>query len=318
MCKKRKKRRNKGRGKQMGYAFKNILKRYYGGGRYKTIASHMKRVRVVIYALKDMGIKCIEDVNRETADWFASMVRNAVEDGRYAISYARNILSTWNVMFRAALKSESLYIKPAKYIPKGSTIAQDVPACLDKELLRPITDNIEGMGRKDVSVLAQVIREFGLRQKEGILFDAKQALREALKKGEINIIKGTKGGRGRSVDRWVKIDDAGIELLREAVIIQGDQHSFIPLDLNYVKYLNQVNYIWSRAKALVGHKMKFRDLRQARFCEIYREETGCDAPVIHGCRSAEKSVDMEARQRISYEAGHNRTSVAGSYVGGMA
>jgi len=51
--------------------------------------------------------------------------------------------------------------------------------------------------------------------------------------GEINVTEGTKGGRGREIDRWVAITDRARRALITAAAIQGSGRNLIPRTLAF-------------------------------------------------------------------------------------
>ena len=157
-------------------------------------------------------------------------------------------------------------------------------------------------------------RTFGLRFKEASLLNTRQALRQAERLGRINITQGTKGGRGKGVDRWVPVDQHQISLLKETAELQGRADNLIPPDNTYIQWRDHAYYHWRAVNKDTGIK-GFHDMRAAYACERYLELTGFPAPVVTGTRQAHKTLDTQARVILSQELGHNRLDVIAAYIG---
>ena len=110
-----------------------------------------------------------------------------------------------------------------------------------------------------VQALSGIAREFGLRLKEAALLDNKKALREAFKHNRLSIVKGTKGGKKRTIPIT---NEQQIQALKNAAAIQAKGRSLIPEDQNYHKFLNseiKANRPILRETGLTGrYACKFR------------------------------------------------------------
>ena len=169
-------------------------------------------------------------------------------------------------------------------------------------------------GEFRVALVAALARDLGLRFREASLLNARLALHEATQRVRVNIIAGTKGGRGRSVDRWVPISDRAIETLKQAAAVQSNGSNLIPSEQSYRQWRDHAYHVWRHVAS--EHALRgFHDLRAAYACERYRDITGSVAPVVAGQRSASKKEDADARQTIAQELGHGRADVVAAYVG---
>ena len=164
-------------------------------------------------------------------------------------------------------------------------------------------------------MVASLCREFGLRFKEASLLNAKTALRQAKKDGQINITEGTKGGRGKHADRWVPVTPETLKLLKTASTLQGSNKNLIPDQHNYIQWRDHAYSQWRLATAKTNIR-GFQDLRAAYACERYQQITGRPAPVLtENKRSADKTQDQNARSIIALALGHGRPQVLQSYIG---
>lgn len=174
-------------------------------------------------------------------------------------------------------------------------------------------ENIECI---DLSFLVQLSAAFGLRRREAALLDIPNALKEARELGEIDIQRGTKGGRGRSVDRWAPCGDQGIILLERAKYFLGGNRCMVPTDYSLKNFYDRISNICLPALKRNGIS-KFHDLRVYYACRRYREITGCIAPCnrVSGDLTATYELDEQARKIISIELGHSRIQIVSSYIG---
>jgi hypothetical protein len=123
--------------------------------------------------------------------------------------YAKNQLTSVNVALESLRGDRALWVRPSDYIGQRSSVRTDAPVGLDRDRLQPVIDHLVAQGKERVVAVAMLCREFGLRRKEACLLDLRLANHQAGQLGRINVVAGTKGGRGRSVDRWVPATDAG-------------------------------------------------------------------------------------------------------------
>jgi hypothetical protein len=130
----------------------------------------------------------------------------------------------------------------------------------------------------------------------------------------VNITAGTKGGRGREVDRWVPVSASALQTLERAATFQGGSRNLIPPKMSYRQWRDHAYAAW-RSTAKQYGLSGFHDLRAAYAGERYAQLTGSPAPAVSGGRQANKAVDRSARQILSLELGHGRTDVVSSYVG---
>lgn len=306
--------RNYGYGKQLAWAGKNALADSYGEGHFSTRASHAERWKLFVSFLKNEGIRDTRQVTIHTVETYATYLKQLVEQEEMKVTYAQNLLSTVNVVMEAMRKDKALVIRPAQWVGKRSNVRTTVPVTLERcrtdKPFRQLCEN----GQERTLHVVQLTRTFGLRFKEASLLNTKQALRQAEQLGRINITQGTKGGRGKDVDRWVPVDQHQISLLKEAAEIQGNQTNLIPSDNTYIQWRDRAYYQWRTVNKDSGIK-GFHDMRAAYACERYLELTGFPAPVVTGTRQADKTLDTQARVILSQELGHNRLDVIAAYIG---
>jgi len=306
--------RNFGYGKMLAYAGKNALKDRYGDGHYATVAAHEARWRLFVNHLKAQGIKDARDVDKEAILKYANCLKGQVKTGERKASYAQNCLSTINVVLSSMRKDSVLVISPCALVGKRNNIRTTTPVTVNQSPLdRPIGYFSE-KGEPRTALVAKLCRDLGLRFKEASLLNAKVALREAEKYGKINVTRGTKGGRGKGVDRWVPVSTEALNTLQAAKALQGNSENLIPEKVSFKQWRDHANSQW-RLATRDSEIRGFHELRAAYACERYQQITGSPAPVIGGFRAAVRELDHSARLIIALEVGHSRADVLVSYVG---
>jgi hypothetical protein len=305
--------RNFGYGKSFAWAGKNALRDRYGQGHFGSQAAHAARWRQFVEFAKQTDIRDARNVTREFVQDYASSLAAQVESGSMSIRYAQNLVSTVNVVLETMRGDRELRLSPARLLGQRVNVRQQVPASLDRRIVGKVIERLERRGHDRVAAVALLARELGLRFREASLLDARTAYRQALETGRINVTRGTKGGRGKTVDRWVPVTPGATVALARAKALQEDRANLsdgIPLS----QWRAHANGTWRRAasgSAMAG----FHDLRVAYACERYQALTGVAAPVVAGKRIADRESDRAARAIIATELGHGRIEVVASYCG---
>jgi hypothetical protein len=160
-------------------------------------------------------------------------------------------------------------------------------------------------------------RSFGIRLREAVLANLTDWQRQARERGQIDIREGTKGGRGKEVDRWVPVNERGRVALREAVQVRnqlGGQNLLKP-DETFDDLVNDGEVHRAR-KVLHEFGIKgYHELRAAWACERYEEISGETAPVLQAGSSPGQQNDDPFRLALARELGHDRVDVVAAYIG---
>ena len=309
-------RRNFGYGKQMEWAGKQALRNRYGNGRYGTVAGHTERWRQFVAWCRDQrGVRDARLIDQGMVRQYGSGLADKVNAETMTVSYAQNLLSSVNVVLESLRGDRRVRVAPAGLVGKRSHIRTKPPAGLDRQVVRQCADQLRQNGHERIASVVELARELGLRLREASMLDARAALRQAIKRGSVNVTAGTKGGRGHRVDRWVPVTKIGMGCLRRAATAQGAGRNLIPADLSWRQWNTRVHHVWAAIRDDFNLK-KLHDLRAAYACERYRTLTGSVAPVIANGRIAGRDADRAARQTIAQELGHARIDVVAAYIGG--
>lgn len=307
-------RRNFGFGKKMDWAGKNALADRYGDGHYATRAAHTERWGRFVAFAKAVGIKDASDVTRELITTYGGELAKEVRSGDMAVAYAQNLLSSINVVLKALRGDRQLRVSPASLVGQRMNVRDTAPAGMDRSVVAQAVQTLRGQGDERVATVAELARDLGLRFREASLLNARTSFTQARELGKINITEGTKGGRGREVDRWVPIFSQALHSLEQAAAIQGEGCNLIPPDMCFHQWRDQANAAWKSVSG--GHRLAgFHDLRAGYACDRYKQLAGYETPVIAGQRIAEQEADQSARQIISHELGHSRIDVVAAYIG---
>ncbi len=307
--------RNFGYGKKMAWAGKQAIRDRYGEGHYATVASHTERWKVFVQWCQAVPeIRDAQNINREVLDAYGEKLASDVDAGRKSVAYAQNLLSTVNVVLQSMRGDRCIRIAPADAVGRRNNIRTEPPAGLDRDTVRQCVAHLQSIGHERIASVVELTRELGLRLREASLLDTKAALRQARRQGKVNITAGTKGGRGRHVDRWVPVTKSAMRCLGQAAAVQGNGRNLIPPQMSWKQWNHHLHNVWKVAREPYGLK-KIHDLRTAYACDRYQQITGSAAPVVTGRRQASRWLDKNARNVIAQELGHARSEVVATYVG---
>ncbi|WP_043320055.1 integrase domain-containing protein [Microbulbifer sp. HZ11] len=233
----------------------------------------------------------------------------------YAPAYLQKQTSAINSVMRTITYGKWDSISPSK-----TTQSRRRTARLDPHLyIAPevIIAELEGSLQTQVHAAIGLVVHFGLRLEEAVSLDIVAALKEHAETGNIDIVYGTKGGRGRECRRLISANDSAYSWLCHCRKFTGPMFSLIPTGMKrdtFKKLVeNEALPILKEKYGLTIHK-----LRHEYAARRYREITGHYTPV--NCRAfgyplAHRNLDQLARETITHELGHGRVQVVSIYIG---
>ena len=183
-----------------------------------------------------------------------------------------------------------------------------------KSLSAAILARVDGPYAERMRVSLELQRVLGLRREESLKWRPDYAIaRDA--EGvicQVNLKPSwTKGGRARAIA--VRTDEQR-EVIERSVLVAG-RGSLIPPELSYVEYLAKFEY--RTRKAGLDRKHGLRHMyAQTRLEEL----TGHKPPSAGGpthLTPKQWETDVEARQLISRELGHERLQITRAYLGSV-
>ncbi|SHJ66730.1 Site-specific recombinase XerD [Malonomonas rubra DSM 5091] len=303
--------KNNGWGTPLIWACLQALKHRYGKGCYATLATHKAHLTHFAKYLKAHNINDIMRVSVEVLLAYATCVQE-----KHSNNYARNLISSANIIVESVRGDRKVRLDPSEVLARRQSARKDAPAGLNLDDVNRAAESLTENGYPRIAVLILLIRHFGMRLKEGCLIDLRVALRQAKKHGKIDVRRGTKGGRGRTIERWVPATEQAIEVLVQAQAFSSKETgSLIPSDMSSVEFMRLAKRVWRKVRKEFGLS-KIHDLRSAFACDRYKQLTGHDAPACHrGNLSATKEQDRKARDVIVKEIGHGSRGRMAPYVG---
>lgn len=309
-------RKNFGWGRKMGYAGAMALKRYLVK-RPSSRSAHRSRWNKFCRYLETIGINDVKKINKKVIYAYGSHLSCLVENKEMKISYAVNIISTINVVMSLLRQDRTIKVSPKSVLGRRSRVRTRAPKGMKVKTIEQAMTDLLKDGYTFLSISIGVMRFFGLRRREVCLFDAVTALQQARESGQIRIIKGTKGGFGRKMERFVPVlSSKQLSILVQAADFQEMRKDLRPENTSVKEAINWFNYHWTKNRKRWGLGI-FHDLRSCYACSRYQMITGVNAPIFtQGKRIADKKQDEKARAVISKEIGHLRIDIIAAYIGG--
>lgn len=311
--------RNFGFGKQMDWAGHQALKNLYGRGHFATVASHAQRWRQFCHwARSSHGINDACAVDQSLLENYASDLAERVEDDTLAVSYAQNLIVSANITLEALRQDKAVRIEsPASWVGKRQTVRTRVPDGMDWAGIDRLVAHLRQKHLHRAAVIVLLCRSFGIRLREAILASIADWQRQARECWQIDIREGTKGGRGKEVDRWVPVSERGQLALRDAIHVRnqlGGQNLLRP-DETLDDLVNDGEVHQAR-KILHEFGIKgYHELRAAWACERYEEISGATAPILQTGKSPGQENDDQFRLTLARDLGHDRIDVVAAYIG---
>lgn len=279
------------------------------GGRYAWCAASVTRWKKFCDFCESVGLKSSADIDYEIVALYAESTSN------YSISTRHNYISVINVVM-SLLKSHWEAVSPRKLIGEKRSFVNSNPVLIDRALIEKITNQLTEANHPLLADVVNLAFYFGLRRREVSLLQLKNALNEAERFGWIDIVRGTKGGRGRSVKRKVPVDEHQLEILKVIAERLGERRCLVPDDQTYKKFSDYISIKLLPVLKANGVS-RLHDLRAAYACNRYQEISGYVAPRNQSDQLllASSCADTHAREIITGELGHGRIEIVSSYVG---
>jgi integrase len=172
----------------------------------------------------------------------------------------------------------------------------------------------------------KLIRNFGLRRKESIMFrpyryvvpfEATGLALEEREADEYVLIKaGAKGGRPRYIPLNTQ-ERRDALAYAQAVAGEADAHMGQP-GFNLLQNMRRFDYVMEKFGATNKQLgVTIHGLRHEALIDHYQNKAGVPPPIRGGGVRVSRQKDAEARLSAARLAGHNRRSVSSAYLGGM-
>lgn len=312
--------RNFGFGKQLAWAGHQALKDRYGRGHFGSVATHAGRwTRFCDWARTEQGIRDARHIDQAVIEAYAAQLQARVAEETLSVSYAQNLLSTTNTTLEALRGDQEVRIaSPAAWVGRRCLIRTEAPAGMDWQTVEALAIHLRRMKYSQAAAVILLARTFGVRLREAILGDLRLWRKQARKRGAIDIREGTKGGRGKEVERWVPVGEKGVATMDLALRISaelGCDRNLLKPDESFNDLVNSGEIHRARRHLHEFGIKGYHELRAAWACDRYEQRTGVPAPVIQPGIAIDSEVDRQARETIARELGHDRIDVVAEYIG---
>ena len=312
---------NKGYGRSLKFAIRNLLKDKFGSGKYDTRRSHAARLGRFRTFLKASGVSDFKQIERDHLVAYGHYIGELCDYGELSIAYGNNLVSSANVLLDLLTNGASVRVSPSQMVGRRTYVRTEEPSGLDPDHYRPAIEGLIDKGHDRLAMMIGICRLAGARFREASLLCLADARNSSRKAGEIVITKGSKGGRAKLKPRHIAAPELLVELLDTVGARIVDQ-TVIPTTMNYIQWYGYAHRTWRQIAPEFGMSRKYHELRAAYACERLEVLTGLPAPCVN--RSVplfdvlpigQRLSDSDARLRIAGELGHGRVDVLNGYCG---
>jgi hypothetical protein len=312
--------RNFGFGKQIKWAGRKALEQYYGNGHFATVSTHAQHWRLFCRWIKaTRDIRDAREITQLHLEEYADMLCKCVMDETLDVAYAQNLISSVNVVMEALRGPLPIRIEsPSDWVGRRCTYRTEPPTGQHWHQVTSAADHLAKHGMPRARIVVLLCRHFGVRLREAVLADISEWIKQVEDCRAIDVRKGTKGGRGNEVSRWIDCDPMGLYLLTEAKRVCRElgcgDNMLLPNEA-YVSFVSNGEINQARLHLHKFNIKGYHELRAAYACQRYQDLTGHLAPVFMANEIAGDDIHLKAVEVITNELGHDRTEVMDEYIG---
>ncbi|NWC66724.1 integrase [Pseudomonas sp. P7758] len=262
-----------------------------------------------IYAKESHDVDILALVNKKLVRQYGKELCIQVYYGNLSRQGAVNFLETVSSVMALATTGDWKVVIPDISFPNHARIM--APQSLDQAKFEAAVEDVRARLSEHLAVMLMLVRHLGISLREAVFFDAQAAL-EAVNGDECISLES--GKEGSYTSRTINIAMPNqIAVLERASAVQ-DVHRY-PQSKQTWRLWKQ-NRLPAAEEILLAHGMNFCDCRAAYGCELYKQWSGHDAPVLGG--DAPDVKDLEARDHVAYELGNLCIWETDAYVGARA
>lgn len=311
--------------RQMDKALINASLEQLGGMKNNTHLARLPACRDFMRFINaETDVKRLEHLSKSHILQYGEHLRERFESGELSDSTARDYLSHVNKCLEQARGDNALKVfatKDLDYPPKSGIALVDssVPETLHQHVISQVSE--------PVAVVCILQHEFGLRMREGSLFDCEKALEEALNHQQVTIERGTKGGQERTVP--VRTERQIEALERGQALQQRTGHNNVTPESMSFKSFQSAAY--RETKSVDASYLSHGERKHFANTQ-YKQKIGALSPVQAGIPhgkdhheylaktlnisvSEAKMRDKSVRMEISKMLGHHRVGITNAYLG---
>ena len=314
---------NKGYGRTLKFAIRNLLKDKFGGGNHATRRSHAARLGRFRTFLNASGVSDFKQIERDHLVAYGCYIGELCDYGELSIAYGNNLVSSANVMLDLLTNGAIARVSPSQMVGRRTYVRTAEPSGLDPDQYRPAIEDLIDKGHDRLAMMIGICRLAGARFREASLLCLADARKSANRVSEVVISKGSKGGRAKRKPRHIPAPELLVELLATVGTRIADQ-TVIPTTMNYIQWYAYAHRTWRQLAPEYGISSKFHELRAAYACERWAVLTGAPAPCVirpvglFDVLPVEQRLSVaDARLKVAIELGHGRVDVLTSYCGSM-
>lgn len=280
------------------------------GGRYSWCSTTKNRWWQFCTFCESNGVHTVEQI---THDLITTYAMSRCRD--LSVATAQNYISAVNTVLKL-LNPNWDACSPKQIVGRSRCSVRKKPLAFGVEQINSVVTDLRKLGHNDLACIVIFASWFGLRRREAAMLDLGVAVKEAFARGAIDIQRGTKGGRGRSVERLIPCDEKQIQLLINAKQEFKHQRCLIPVGVSLKEFSGRISSICLPVLKQYGIT-RLHDLRVFYACSRYQALTGCLSPCNNqsGRNVPSRQIDEYAREVISHELGHSRIQIVSSYIG---
>ena len=241
---------NKGYGRTLKFAVRNLLEDKFGSGNYETRRSHEARLRRFTAFLKASGVSDFEEIQREHLVTYGGYIGELCEYGELSIAYGNNLVSSANVLFDLITNGAGRGVSPSGLVGRRTYVRTEEPSGLDPDQYRPAIEGLIDTGHDRLAMMIGICRLVGARFREASLLRLADARKSAIRAGEVIITNGSKGGRAKLKPRHIAAPELLVELLATAGARIADQ-TVIPATMNYIQWYSYAHRIMATTVARI-------------------------------------------------------------------
>lgn len=304
--------KNFGYGKTLRFAGESLLKieAERSGGRYAWLKTNIYRWRKFCRYCQTADINDARKISNDTVFTYAKQICELAPASQQCA------ISTINIVMALLTGANWEAVSPSKITGTRRSNIRRTPGSIDKTVLSSACFEIENQHGARFALAVALANEFGLRRRETFLFEFHTARLEAKKNGDIDIFRGSKGGRSRAIPRLVSASETGIKVI-EALCKTFPEERCLLLNEAYKETSDQLSRKVLPILKQFGIK-RFHELRVNFACRRYQELTGIAPPCDNDFSvEIDELIDLKARSIISEELGHSRVEILNSYIGSI-
>ncbi|WP_225790287.1 integrase [Pseudomonas sp. Marseille-P8916] len=262
-----------------------------------------------IYAKESHEVDVLELVNEKLVRKYREELCTQVYHGNLSVQTAEGLLETVSSVMALATSGDWKVVMPDIGFPGHAR--STAPHSLDQAKFEAAVEDVQARLSEHLAIVLMLVRHLGISLREAFFFDAQAALEAAKGNGYIPL---ESGKEGPYTQRIINVSMPKQIAVLETASTAQDVHRY-PQSKQTWRLWKQ-NSLPAAKDILLFHGLSLCDCRAAFACELYKQWSGHEAPILGG--RAPNIDDLEARDHVAYELGKLRIWETDAYVGARA